>query len=87
MYVSLNFKTATLIRLTLAINLILDKSLIITKLILIKLKLASWKSMKKTSLISPTNQKLHNLTKETMLKSNTSLLIKDLLNFNIFTKE
>jgi hypothetical protein len=87
MYVSLNFKTATLIRLTLAINLILDKSLIITKLILIKLKLASWKSMKKTSLISPTNQKLYNLTKETMLKSNTSLLIKDLLNFNIFTKE
>ena len=87
MYVSLNFKTATLIRLTLAINLILDKSLIITKLILIKLKLASWKSMKKTSLISPTNQKLYNLTKETMLKSNTSLLTKDLLNFNIFTKE
>jgi hypothetical protein len=87
MYVSLNFKTATLIRLTLAINLILGKSLIITKLILIKLKLASWKSMKKTSLISLTNQKLYNLTKETTLKSNTSLLIKDLLNFNIFTKE
>ena len=86
MYDSLNFNTAILIILTLKIKVILIKSAINTNLIVANFKLAIWKSIKKISPFSRIIQSIHVADSAIVTNRAINLLIKDLLNFNIYSK-